>query len=124
MPRDDLYLYELVEAADHVATWLSGATMDVWIDDELLRSAVLQKFSVIGEAARALASDVKERHPGVPWSFVVGFRNVVVHEYFALEWPAVWHIARHDLPPLRAQVIDVLRAEFPDIAKRYDGGRA
>lgn len=75
---------------------------------------------MIGEATRGLDSVVKGRHPRVPWSRVIAFRNVAVHEYFAVDWPTVWHIARHELPELREQVLDVLQAEFPDVAHRYE----
>ncbi len=120
MPRDDLYLSEIVEAADHVRNFLHGADLDGWMDDELLRSAVLQKLTVIGEAARGLDSEIKARHPQVPWSRIVAFRNVAVHEYFAVEWPAVWPVATREVPALREQVLTVLRAEFPDIARQYE----
>lgn len=120
MPRDDLYLLEIIEATDHVRAFLAGVDDDVWADSELLRSAVLQKLLVIGEAVRGLTVDVKTRHPNLPWPHVVAFRNVAVHEYFAVEWPEVWHIAQHELPTLREQVLDVLRAEFPEVARRYE----
>lgn len=83
-------------------------------------AVVLQKLMVMGEATRGLNASVKDRHPQVPWSQVTAFRDVAVHEHFAVEWPAVWHIARHELPELREQVLAVLRAEFPDIVRRYE----
>lgn len=120
MRRDDLYLLEMVEAADRIGIWLADTSVDVWAEDEKLRRAVLQLLTVIGEAARAVEPGVKGRHPQVPWRKVVDVRNVAVHEYFAVEWPTVWHIARQDLPALRAQVFAVLAAEYPDVARAYE----
>ena len=119
MQRDDLYLYEIVEAADHIRDFLGSATLNAWIGDEMLRSTVLQKLTAIGEAARGLDAAIKSRHPQVPWPRIVAFRNVAVHEYFAVEWPTVWPVATREVPTLREQVLDVLRAEFPDVARRY-----
>lgn len=84
MPRDDLYLCE------------------------------------IAEAARGLNAAVRDRHPQVPWSRIVAFRNVAVHEYFAIEWPTVWPVATREVPALRDQVLAVLQVEFPELARRYD----
>lgn len=120
MPRDDLYLLEMVEAADRIGSWLADVSVDVWADDEKLRRAILQLLTVVGEAARGIEPGIKGRHPDVPWQRVVGFRNVAVHEYFAVEWPTVWHLARHDLPALRMQVAAVLAAEYPDVARTYE----
>lgn len=120
MPRDDLYLFEIIESSDHICDFLGNMEVDRWIADEMLRSAVLQKLTVIGEAARGIDATVKARYPLVPWSRIIAFRNVAVHEYFAIEWPTVWPVATREVPELRAQVLDVLRAEFPEVARRYE----
>lgn len=123
MPRDDLYLVEMVEAVRHVRSFVGGITVDEWLGSELVRSAVLQKLTVIGEAARGLSDDLRSSHPDVPWARLRGLRNVVVHEYFAVEWPRVWHIARDDAPALEPLLLGVLRAEFPDVAARLTADR-
>jgi uncharacterized protein with HEPN domain len=48
----------------------------------------------------------------VPWADVVGFRNIAVHEYFAVSWPIVWVTATQDVPSLRADVVAILEDEF------------
>lgn len=47
--------------------------------------AILRNLAVIGEAVRALPTDLKQQHPGVPWASIAGLRNVVVHEYFRVD---------------------------------------
>ncbi len=124
MPRDDQYLLEMVEAADRIGSWLTDVSVDVWADDEKLRRAILQLLTVVGRRSgtrhRAGGQGAASRHPGVPWRRVVDFRNVAVHEYFAVEWPTVWHLARHDLPALRTQLAAVLAAGYPDVARTYE----
>ncbi len=55
----------------------------------MVRSAVLHQLTVMGEIARAISPDIRERHPQLPWTRTRGFRNVAVHEYFAIDWAAV-----------------------------------
>ncbi len=80
--------------------------------------AVLQKLTVIGEAARGLDHDLRDRHAQVPWPRIIAFRNVAVHEYFAVEWPTVWPVAKVELPDLRERVYAVLRQGFPGVLRR------
>jgi len=40
--------------------------------------------------------------------------NLVVHEYFGLDWRIVWRTATELTPALRSQVTAILQAEFPD----------
>lgn len=120
MPRDDLYLVELVEAARQVQHYLDGASEDRWASDAMLRDAVLHQLTVIGEVARALSEEMRSRHPDIPWARMRAFRNVAVHEYFAIEWPWVWLIARDEVPELERLALAALKTEFPDLAERYE----
>jgi uncharacterized protein with HEPN domain len=40
MRRDELYLSDIVEAADSIAAFLSGRDRQTFLQDDLLRSAV------------------------------------------------------------------------------------
>ena len=90
MPRlEDLYLAHIRTACRHVAAFLDGRSLDDWIDDELLHFRVLQRLTVIGEPARRLDPAVRDRYPEVPWQDLTAFRNLAVHDYFAVEWALV-----------------------------------
>ena len=74
---------------------------------------MLQKLTTIGEAASKLAPEFTGRYPQVPWRDIVAFRNIAVHEYFAVEWSIVWVAATEDTPSLRDQIETILALEFP-----------
>ena len=58
MRRDDLYLNDIVEAADHIATFLAQANFEDFQQSELVRSAVVQKLAIIGEAAARISDEL------------------------------------------------------------------
>ena len=76
-----------------------------------MRSAVIQKLSVIGEAATRISNDTKAKYPEVPWPKIVAFRNILVHAYFGIEWNVVWRAATRHCPELRRQVALIMIAE-------------
>jgi len=78
------------------------------------QSAVLQKLIVIGEAASRLPGDFKKRHPYIEWEDIVGFRNIAVHEYFAILWQIVWNTAVQDFPELSREVHTIMTNEYQD----------
>ncbi|MCL5074823.1 MAG: DUF86 domain-containing protein [Chloroflexi bacterium] len=47
---------------------------------------------------------------------IIGFRNIAVHEYFAVDWSIVWVAATQDAPDLRQKVAAKILAE------EYSGG--
>ena len=50
----------------------------------------------------------------VPWTDIVGQRNILVHEYFGIYWPLVWQAATDHAPGLRNRIAEILAAEFSD----------
>lgn len=113
MRRDELYLYDMLDAADDIDEFIVDVNQDNFVNNKLLRSAVLQKLTVIGEAASRISKELRARHTQVPWTDVVGFRNVAVHAYFGIQWPIVWVAATEDAPSLRKLIADILSEEFP-----------
>ena len=113
MRPEELYLGDIVEAADAIKRFLSGVQRDAFLQDELLCSGVLQKLSMIGEAAAHLPLEFRNRHPEIEWADIIGFRNIAVHAYFAIEWEIVWVAASQDVPDLQQRVADILAREYP-----------
>jgi uncharacterized protein with HEPN domain len=111
MRLESLYLTDIVEAADRVAEFVAGVDFPTFKESELLRSAVLQKLAVIGEAAARISEGTKARHSDAPGPQIVSFRNILVHAYFAIDWEIVWRAAKNRCPLLRAQVAAILAEE-------------
>ena len=114
MRRDEQRLQDILEAIDSLARIVEYRVFNELAADEPLRFAVVQRLTVIGEAASWLSSEIKERHGAISWADVVNFRNILVHECFDLEWPIVWAAATEDAPALRRQIEEILRSEFPE----------
>ena len=113
MRPDRLFLLDIVEAADRVEVHLAGRDRETFLSDVTRQAAVLHELTVIGEAANRLSEEIRHRHAGTPWSKIIAFRNVVVHEYFGLHWEIVWNTATELVPELRRQVASIIEAEFP-----------
>ncbi len=77
--------------------------------DELLQVWFLRHLQIIGEAARALPGDVQALAPEVPWSKIVGMRNILVHGYFDIDTDIVWDAATRDVPTIKPAVERLLK---------------
>ena len=79
----------------------------LFFQDELRQSAVLQKLIVIGEAAAHLSKDFLNQHSDIEWADMISFRNIAVHEYFAVLWSIVWTTAIQDVPDLQDKIAKI-----------------
>ena len=112
MRPEKLYLTDIVEAAQAIARFIMGENYYEFEQNEMMNSAVLQKLTVIGEAASRLPKEFTSRFPEIPWVDIIGFRNIAVHEYFAIRWDIAWVAASEEVPVLKEQVEKILREEF------------
>lgn len=113
MRGEDLYLADIIGAADAVTNYIRDVSWERFASERMIRSAVIHELQIIGEAVARISSDLKQRYPAIPWTEIVGFRNIVVHEYFGLDLKIVWNTAQQDAPTIRNFIADVLRIEYP-----------
>lgn len=111
MRSERLYLADIVDAIDAIDRFSAHCDESRFLSDELVQSAVLQKLSLIGEAAARLSDETRATAAHVPWKEIIGFRNVAVHAYFSLDWHLVFVTIRDDLPTLRLAVAALLDAD-------------
>lgn len=113
MRDEGLYLDDMIDAAESIRLFLDGVNEDSFLDSDLLQSAVLQKLTVIGEAASRISDSTRSRYPEVNWRSIKGFRNIAVHVYYELDWELVWQTATTQVPPLSAQIAKIIESDFP-----------
>lgn len=110
MPRDPrALLWDAHDAAEAVAGFIRGRTLEEYLADRLLRSAVERQCEVVGEALNRLsrlAPGVAARIPGL--SQAVAFRNLLIHGYAVVDDAVVWRTVSEDLPILSRHLAALL----------------
>jgi len=75
---------------------------------------VVHQLTIIGEAVAHLPAGLRGCYPQIPWADIKGFRNIIVHHYFGIDWGEAWRSATVRAPVLRSQIAQILREEFPE----------
>lgn len=110
-PRNDtVYLRHILDAITWIETYTAGFDQSRFLSSNLVQDAVIRQIEIIGEASKTLSAEVRESNPGVPWSDIVGMRNILAHDYIGVELESVWLTIQKDLPTLKAKVSAALNA--------------
>jgi uncharacterized protein with HEPN domain len=99
--RDIERLQDILEAVDRIQKYAAKGR-EAFNRDELLQVWVIHHLEIIGEASRGLSDELRGRHASVPWSEIIGMRNILVHDYFGLNLDEVWSAVERDLPASRS----------------------
>lgn len=101
MSRDWLlYLDDIVQSAEKIGSYVQGFSYDEFRSNNVVVDAVLFNLQVIGEAAKKLPDDARAAMPEVEWVSAAGFRDIIVHHYFALDTQIVWNVVVDRIPEL------------------------
>ena len=68
----------------------------------LIQDAAVRNLQTLAESSQRLTDKIKAGEPDVPWRAISGFRNILVHDYLAIDVDAVWLVVDQELPRLRA----------------------
>ncbi len=109
IPRDDLVrLRHMLDAAHKARRFVQGRERSDLETDEMLSLAIVRLLEIVGEAATQVSEPVQAALRGIPWRQMTGARNRLIHGYFDVDLDIIWAILQDDLPPLIAQLEQVL----------------
>jgi len=106
MPRNEsrnpAYLWDMLDAASAISTFVAGRTFHDFQTDRMLRNAEERNMEIIGEAANRVSENFQKAHPEIPWRNIVGQRNILIHEYGEVKNERIWVVAKERIPELVA----------------------
>ena len=107
--RDDKErLFDIKESIERIEKYAHRGR-ETFEKDELIQNWIIHHLQVIGEAAARVSEDFQERSPQVPWAKIVGMRNILVHDYFGVDFDVVWTVVERDVPELKVQINELLK---------------
>jgi len=99
-----LLLQDILEAVHNISIYTAEISFDEFMSDQKTKDAVVRNFEIIGEAANKLHKDFLDQNKQIDWAGIVGFRNILVHDYFGIDYEILWKIKSDSLPKLESEI--------------------
>ena len=98
------YLEDILAAIDDVAAFTHDYSSETFATDRKTINAVIRSLEIIGEAAKQIPVHLRNQSPKVPWKYMAGMRDKLIHQYFGVDLSIVWTVVKDELPPLRSEI--------------------
>ena len=100
-------LQDMVDAITAIDSY-AVHSFEAFQNDEKTQDAIMFNLIILGEAANKISDEFQEKHPEIPWSSIIGTRNVIVHGYDQVKLHIVWDIIQMDLHSLKIRIENLL----------------
>jgi len=109
MKKDPLLLIDdILESILAIQAYLEGVDREAFLANLEKQDAVLRRLAIIGEAVKKLPAEFRQQHPDIPWKYMAGTRDVLIHDYDGVNLQIIWDIVQDELPPLAEKLRPML----------------
>lgn len=110
MSREFLdFVEDILDGMNKAETFLEGVTYSQFESDFRINFAVVRALEIIGEAAKRLPDELRQRYPDIPWKSMAGMRDHIIHGYDDVDLQIVWAVVKSDIPQIKPQIERIIK---------------
>jgi len=95
------YILDVLSSIQEIGEFTKDMNFEEFVKDRKTVNAVIRSLEVMGEAVKKIPVEIRDRYPEVPWKYIAGMRDKLIHEYHGVDLEIVWEVVKKEVPPLK-----------------------
>ena len=95
----------VIEAIESIHKIIENITYEEFKGNDLLVSAVILKFEIVGEIAKNISEELRNKDNGINWKDLIEYRNYLIDNYFDVDLNTLWEMINNDLVKLKEKLL-------------------
>ncbi len=112
---------DILESCLKIEEYTKEVSENDFYENTQIQDAVLRRLEVMGEAAKSIPQEMRDKYPQIPWKNIAGMRDVLIHTYFGVNIRRVWKVVKVDIPTVKEKELftnlSLMDLVFRDLTK-------
>ncbi|MCK4805209.1 MAG: DUF86 domain-containing protein, partial [Spirochaetes bacterium] len=64
--KPNIFIEDIKEAIDKINRYIQGLNYETFLKNDMVQDAVIRNLEIVGEAAKNIPNEIKEKYPDIP----------------------------------------------------------
>ncbi|KAA9352751.1 HepT-like ribonuclease domain-containing protein [Larkinella humicola] len=111
MPSTIEFIRHIQQELQYIIEETSGINFEDFVTDVRLNKAIVRSLEIIGEASKRVPDAIRYRYNELDWKGFAGLRDVLIHQYWGIDYQLVWDAATDDVPVAKVWIDLIIELE-------------
>jgi uncharacterized protein with HEPN domain len=102
-----VFIKHILESISLIEDYTSRITKEDFLNSRQIQDAVMRRLEIIGEAAKNIPDDFRNKYPDIPWREITRMRDILIHNYFGVDLDLTWTTITDSLPELKRKLSNI-----------------